>query len=123
MATLALLSAQPVRQILRQAFEALPRGEQTRIADDLGVRVQTVNKWAKGYNAPGPDVDLRRLEELLHLDPGALGYVAGTTPIDDSELRGRVAKLEREVGLLLKWAKKDAAHGAPWPRQSAGGTP
>lgn len=112
-----------MREILKTAFAALQRGEQTRIADDLGERVQTVNKWAKGYNAPGPDVDLRRLEVLLHLEPGALGYVAGTSPTDDAGLRDRVVKLEREVELLMRWAKKDAVHGAPWPRRSAGGTP
>lgn len=93
-----------MRQILVSAFAALPRGEtQTSIADALGERVQTVNKWAKGYNAPGPDVDLRKLEELLHLEPGMLGYAAGTKPpspaVDTEQL---LAELQRQGAVIAK---------------------
>lgn len=91
-----------MRLILKDAFEALPRGEQTRIADELGVRVQTVNKWAKGYNAPGPDVDLRRLEDLLRLDRGVLGYVAGTTPPSpDVDTAALLAEIQKQ-GVAMK---------------------
>lgn len=89
------------------AFEALPRGEQTRIADALGERVQTVNKWAKGYNSPGPDVDLRRLEELLHLDTGALGYTAGTTPPSpDVDTAQVMAEILRQGAVIRKLEKR-----------------
>lgn len=91
-----------MRQILVSAFAALPRGEtQTSIADALGERVQTVNKWAKGYNAPGPNVDLRKLERLLHLDEGALGYTAGATPQNptvDTELL--LAEIQRQGDVI-----------------------
>lgn len=69
-----------MRQILKDAFEALPRGEQSRIARELGVPAQRVNKWRLGHNSPGPDIDLRKLERLLGLEEGVLGYMAGTTP-------------------------------------------
>lgn len=127
-----------MRQILVAAFKALPRGEQTRIADELGERVQTVNKWAKGYNSPGPDVDLRRLEELLHLEAGSLGYMAGTTPpspdVDTAQLMGEILrqgdaihKLEKRIrALTARVQRLDDQLGlppAPAPRRSRAAGP
>lgn len=91
-----------MRTILVSAFAALPRGEQTRIADELGERVQTVNKWARGYNQPGPDVDLRRLEQLLHLETGVLGYAAGTTPQSPAVDTGALLAEIRRQGAAMR---------------------
>lgn len=98
-----------MRQILVDAFDALPRGEQSRIARELGVTPQRINKWKLGHNAPGPDVDLRKLEALLHLDEGVLGYVAGSTPLGDyspaevmrvlNQLGERLDAVEQQLGL------------------------
>lgn len=81
-----------MRAVISTALQNAPRGTQTRIADALGVRVQTVNKWAKGYNLPEPQ-HLPQLEQLLRLKKGAL-QVAGAVAIrpDTSDI-GRLTQL------------------------------
>lgn len=106
---LRLLSAQGMRDILKAAFASLPRGEQSRIANELGVSPQRVNKWRLGHNSPGPEVDLRKLEELLHIEPGELGFPAGSTPLGGYNpaevmkaldlLSERLDAVERKLGI------------------------
>jgi len=92
-----------MKQILVKSFSGAPRGSQSRIADALGVRVQTVNKWSKGHNVPEPQ-HWRELERLLGLDAGML-TLHGDAGADDvlagirseiAELRARVEVLEAE---------------------------
>lgn len=90
-----------MRAAFVEAFQNAPQGTQTRIADDLGVRVQTVNKWAKGYNLPSRE-HIPRIEQMLGLKKGALmpkrpGVVSVRPPaqVDDD-------KLDQVLQMLMK---------------------
>lgn len=53
---MAAADADPVRELVRdlisQAVKAGGNGSQTRLAEAVGVRVQTVNKWVMGQTTP-----------------------------------------------------------------------
>jgi len=102
-----------MKRVLTEAFSRLPRGEQSRIADALLIRAQTVNKWAKGYNVPEPE-RWAQLEELLHLEPGALAAAAGFTPpspaFDIAEL---VAEVQRQGAAIARIEARLARRAEP----------
>lgn len=49
-----LYDTRVIRELIADAVEDGGRGEQTRLAETVGVRVQTVNKWVKGQTSPEP---------------------------------------------------------------------
>jgi hypothetical protein len=57
------------------------RGAQTRLAEAVGVRVQTVNKWQKRQTCPEPD-KWPAIEEHFGLNPGTIRDVVGWGPAD-----------------------------------------
>lgn len=115
------LDADSMKQILTSYFGRAPRGSQSRIADELGVRVQTVNKWAKGYNIPEPQ-HWRQLEQLLDLPAGTfaitpLGADTGPAPADVLELirqvSARLDVVEQQLGLLAPARSDPSDRTAP----------
>lgn len=59
-----------------------PGWTQKRLADALGIRPQTVNKWVKGENTPPPD-RWPAIEEALEFDPGTFWrQVIGADGVD-----------------------------------------
>lgn len=75
-------------------------GAQTRLAEALQVRVQTVNKWVKGQTTPEP----RRLPEIeaaLEMEPGTLTSAAGLAgPTPPGSVLARLEAAEAEVAEL-----------------------
>lgn len=90
-------NADMVAAMLTRRLDALGRGSQTRLADAVGVRVQTVNKWVKGQTVPERD-KWPLIEEHLHLSPGSIKQAAGVP--DDDELADEVSRLRAEVARL-----------------------
>lgn len=97
-----------MKTVLITAFEAAPRGTQSRIADELGVRATAVNKWAKGYNVP-EQKHWAKLEQLLDLPAGQLTGLTrsdgGTDPAPSEvmallhQLAERLDVVESKLGL------------------------
>lgn len=83
-----------MKNVLITAFDAAPRGTQTRIAEQLGVRVTAVNKWAKGYNIPEPQ-HWARLEQLLDLPAGTF------TPLANEGSPSEVMTMLRAISARL----------------------
>lgn len=80
-----------------------PGWNQKRLADALGSRPQTVNKWVKGENTP-PLKRWAEIETALEL-PGALFAAAGLAPVggatvepsgDQQDYNSRAARLTPE---------------------------
>lgn len=85
-----------MRRTLIDAFAAADRGLQSRIADALGVRPQTVNKWAKGQNLPEPDT-WKRLEPLLRSE----GLISDLPPPREVVTTNYDQALEARLTLLI----------------------
>lgn len=110
-----------MKQILITAFNAAPRGAQSRIADELGVRATAVNKWAKGYNVPDPK-HWERLEQMLGL---AAGQLTGLMRPDDTgpssaevlqllrRLEERLGVVEQQLGLAAPARSDPSDRSAP----------
>lgn len=99
-----------VTTIIREAIEAEGRGAQSRVARDVGVAVQTVNKWVKGQVHPEP-ARWPRIEEALGLEPGTIEQRSGSRPTaaDDEvvALRREVAELRAKVEWLMGRSEGD----------------
>lgn len=125
-----VINTEAMKNLLVDALASAPRGTQTRIADEMGIRPQTVNKWRKGYNLPEPD-RWTQLEHLLGLDDGAISRAAGITqPPDDAqsteELRAELRRLDGEMRSLraeldeLRAAAVRPPRASSTPRAEAG---
>jgi DNA-binding transcriptional regulator YdaS (Cro superfamily) len=99
-----------MKQLLKDSFATAPTGSQSRIADALGVRATTVNKWANGGAVP-PSQRWPMLEELLGLEPGSLAK-ARVRPPDDDKLDAILAAVV-DIGQRLTEVEQYLRIGLP----------
>lgn len=88
-----------IHRLIGAAIDEGGRGAQTRLADAVGVRVQTVNKWYLGQTSPDPD-KWPAIEGHFGWDDGYILKQAmpRRTQTDEvSALREEVAELRRLV--------------------------
>lgn len=89
-----------MRTLLIRAFAEAPRGTQSRIADELGVRPTSVNKWSKGHNLPEPRY-WRQLERLLGLTAGSLVLTSDEgTPDPFAAIRAELVAIRARLDAL-----------------------
>ena len=75
---------------LRKVKDSLPSGSMHRIADELGLTVDTVRNFFGGYNfKEGKSVG-------IHLEPGPDG---GLVMLDDTTVLDRALKILRELNI------------------------
>lgn len=91
-----------VRELITDALSARGAGAQTRLAREVGVAAQTVNKWVKGQTLPTRD-KLPAIEKALAMTPGTLLAAAGFAAADvPDSLAERLGRLEAEVAELRR---------------------
>lgn len=64
-----------VTQLIKDGIDRRGHGSQTRLAEAVGVRVQTVNKWVKGQTVPDPD-RWADIDRFFGWDEGSLALAA-----------------------------------------------
>lgn len=75
------------------------RGAQTRLAEAVGVEVQTVNKWVHGQTHPTPD-RWPAIEAFFDMEPGEIA--SRVVPRDGGETTAEVvARLAEQVDALV----------------------
>lgn len=82
------------------------RGAQTRLAEAVGVKVQTVNKWSKRQTCPEPD-KWEAIEDHFGLERGTLRRASGlderpTSLGTDERLTHLEKQLARIEALLME---------------------
>lgn len=100
-----------VQKIIQDAFRLAPRGTQTRVAKNLGVKQQTVSKWAAGDIVP-EQWRWPAIERELDLDPGALmeaHYKAVRPPDDGSQIPEAVRVALQTLGDELAQLRAEVA--------------
>lgn len=92
-----------VLDLLDEHLRQRGRGAQTRLAEAVGVRVQTVNKWSKRQTSPEPD-KWPAIEDHFELPRGtirrAVGWDAAAPDDEIAALRTDVRSLADAVQAL-----------------------
>lgn len=92
-------NATVVTTLIADAVKARGRGAQTGLANDVGVRVQTVNKWVKHQTTPAPEL-WPRIEQSLNMDPGTLalesGWLGRAGAVDRDDLPATLAVADEQ---------------------------
>lgn len=103
-------NADVVLDVIAAELDRRGRGAQTRLAEAVGVKVQTVNKWKARQTCPEPD-KWPAIDEHFKLGDGYLRRVSGLT---DPVVTNEVAELRAEVAELRALVESMGTHvGVP----------
>lgn len=89
-------------KLIADAVTERGRGTQTRLAEAVGVEVQTVNKWVHGQTHPTPD-RWAAIERFFGMEPGAIASLVvprdggATTAEQVQQLSDQVEHLTRRL--------------------------
>lgn len=94
-------NADVVLDLIADNLASRGRGSQTRLAEAVGVTVQTVNKWKARQTCPKPD-RWPSIESHFGIEPGSLRRASGLPiiPATSPDVYERLTRLEGAVAEL-----------------------
>lgn len=116
-----------MQQLLEKYFASPNAGTQTALAEEVGVKVQTVNKWLKGEIQP-KSFRWSRIEDACGWNRGTIATAKGfTPPHPDVDIAALAAEVQRQGAAISRIEalldEQDGPRSAPKPTHSREAVP